>query len=36
LWIAAARLTNEAQTGMNFHMSPAAMDPEGFLRSFGQ
>lgn len=36
LWVAATQLANEAWTGMNFHMSPAAMDPEGFLKSFGQ
>jgi cytosine/adenosine deaminase-related metal-dependent hydrolase len=36
LWGAASGLAGEAQTGLNFHMSPAAMDPEGFLQSFGQ
>ncbi|HVX22675.1 MAG TPA: amidohydrolase family protein [Acidimicrobiales bacterium] len=36
LWKAAAGLAAEQGTGLNFHMSPAAMDPEGFLASFGQ
>ncbi len=36
LWSAASNLAKDAATGMNFHMSPAAMDPEGFLASFGQ
>lgn len=36
LWRAARRLADEHDTGVNFHMSPAAMDPEGFLASFGQ
>jgi cytosine/adenosine deaminase-related metal-dependent hydrolase len=36
LWRAAKRLADEHRTGLNFHMSPAAMDPEGFLASFGQ
>lgn len=36
LWRAASSLARDAGTGMNFHMSPAAMDPEGFLERFGQ
>lgn len=36
LWQAAAELARERGTGLSFHMSPAAMDPEGFLASFGQ
>ncbi|GAA3475596.1 hypothetical protein GCM10018966_001220 [Streptomyces yanii] len=29
-------LSIEYGTGFSFHMSPAAMDPEGFLASYGQ
>lgn len=36
LWRAAKQLSIEHGTGMSFHMSPAAMDPEGFLERFGQ
>jgi len=36
LWKAARGLAAEHGTGLNFHMSPAAMDPDGFLASFGQ
>lgn len=36
LWRAAKGLSVECGTGMSFHMSPAAMDPEGFLAAFGQ
>lgn len=36
LWRAAAGLARERSTGLNFHMSPAAMDPEGFLASYGE
>lgn len=36
LWRAAKALSVEHGTGMSFHMSPAAMDPEGFLERFGQ
>jgi cytosine/adenosine deaminase-related metal-dependent hydrolase len=36
LWRAAKGLSLECGTGMSFHMSPAAMDPEGFLAAFGQ
>jgi 5-methylthioadenosine/S-adenosylhomocysteine deaminase len=36
LWRAAKEAADEYDTGLNFHMSPAAMDPEGFLAQFGQ
>jgi 5-methylthioadenosine/S-adenosylhomocysteine deaminase len=36
LWRAAKDAADRHSTGLNFHMSPAAMDPEGFLRQFGQ
>lgn len=36
LWRAARGLADEHGTGFNFHMSPAAMDPEGFLASYGE
>ncbi|MGW1089513.1 amidohydrolase family protein [Streptomyces sp. NPDC002596] len=36
LWRAAKALSIEYGTGFSFHMSPAAMDPEGFLASYGQ
>lgn len=36
LWRAAAEAARRHGTGLNFHMSPAAMDPEGFLAQFGQ
>jgi len=36
LWKAARGLASEAGTGMNFHMSPAAMDPAHFLATFGE
>lgn len=36
LWKAAAALAHEKGTGMSFHMSPAASDPEGYARTFGQ
>jgi cytosine/adenosine deaminase-related metal-dependent hydrolase len=36
LWKAAASLAREYETGLNFHMSPAAMDPAGFLEQFGE
>ncbi|HLI15744.1 MAG TPA: amidohydrolase [Acidimicrobiales bacterium] len=36
LWRAARGLATERGTGLNFHMSPAAMDPKGFLESFGE
>ena len=36
LWRAAKEAADRYGTGMNFHMSPAAMDPEGFTAQFGQ
>lgn len=36
LWRAAKDAADRHSTGMNFHMSPAAMDPEGFMAQFGQ
>ena len=36
LWRAAKQMSLDHGTGFSFHMSPAAMDPEGFLASFGQ
>lgn len=36
LWRAAKQAADRHHTGLNFHMSPAAMDPEGFLAQFGQ
>ena len=36
LWRAAAELAARYGTGLNFHMSPAAMDPSGFLEQFGE
>lgn len=36
LWRAAAGAARHHETGLNFHMSPAAMDPEGFMSQFGQ
>lgn len=36
LWRAAADAARRHATGLNFHMSPAAMDPEGFLTQFGE
>jgi 5-methylthioadenosine/S-adenosylhomocysteine deaminase len=36
LWRAAKQLSLERDTGLSFHMSPAAMDPDGFLATFGQ
>lgn len=36
LWRAAKEAADRHQTGLSFHMSPAAIDPEGFLRQFGQ
>ncbi|HZQ59089.1 MAG TPA: amidohydrolase [Acidimicrobiales bacterium] len=36
LWKAAASLARDYETGFNFHMSPAAMDPAGFLEQFGE
>ena len=36
LWRAAKALSLQYDCGLSFHMSPAAMDPEGFLERFGQ
>ncbi len=36
LWKAARELATEQGTGMSFHMSPAKLDPEGFVAEFGQ
>lgn len=36
LWRAAKALADDRGTGLNFHMSPAQMDPDGFLAEFGQ
>jgi cytosine/adenosine deaminase-related metal-dependent hydrolase len=36
LWRAAKQAADAYATGLNFHMSPAAMDPEHFLATFGQ
>lgn len=36
LWAAAVRAAREWETGINFHMSHADGDPEGFLAQFGE
>lgn len=36
LWRAAKDLADHYKAGLNFHMSPAAMDPEGFLEAYGE
>jgi 5-methylthioadenosine/S-adenosylhomocysteine deaminase len=36
LWRAAKEAADRHGTGLNFHMSPAAMDPDGFLAQYGQ
>jgi cytosine/adenosine deaminase-related metal-dependent hydrolase len=36
LWRAARKAADEWETGLNYHMSPAAMDPDGFLAQFGE
>ena len=36
LWKAAAALSAEHGVGMSFHMSPAQLDPDGFIAEFGQ
>lgn len=36
LWLAARELATEHGVGMSFHMSPARLDPEGFVAEFGQ
>jgi 5-methylthioadenosine/S-adenosylhomocysteine deaminase len=35
LWRAARQLATEHGVGMSFHMSPAKLDPEGFVAEFG-
>ena len=36
LWKAARALADEHEVGMSFHMSPAKIDPDGFIAEFGQ
>ena len=36
LWKAAKALADEHQVGLGFHMSPATLDPDGFIAEFGQ
>lgn len=36
LWRAAKALADEHQVGLSFHMSPAQLDPDGFIAEFGQ
>ena len=36
LWNAARQLASEHGVGMSFHMSPAKIDPDGFIAEFGQ
>jgi 5-methylthioadenosine/S-adenosylhomocysteine deaminase len=36
LWRAAREAAVDRGVGLNFHMSPAPMDPEGFLEEFGE
>jgi cytosine/adenosine deaminase-related metal-dependent hydrolase len=36
LWKAAKALADEHGTGLSFHMSPAQLDPDGFIAEFGQ
>ena len=36
LWRAATELARNYNTGMSFHMSPATLDPDGFIAEFGQ
>ncbi len=36
LWRAARELATEYKSGMSFHMSPAMLDPDGFVAEFGQ
>ena len=35
LWRAARELATEHNVGLSFHMSPAKLDPEGFIAEFG-
>jgi cytosine/adenosine deaminase-related metal-dependent hydrolase len=36
LWLAARQLATDRGTGFSFHMSPAMLDPDGFIAEFGQ
>jgi cytosine/adenosine deaminase-related metal-dependent hydrolase len=36
LWKAAKELADSHGVGMSFHMSPAQLDPDGFIETFGQ
>ncbi len=36
LWRAARELATDRGVGMSFHMSPAMLDPDGFIEEFGQ
>ncbi len=36
LWKAAKALANDHGVGLSFHMSPAMLDPDGFIAEFGQ
>jgi cytosine/adenosine deaminase-related metal-dependent hydrolase len=36
LWRAAKALADERSVGLSFHMSPAQLDPDGFVAEFGQ
>ncbi len=36
LWSAARQLATDEGVGMSFHMSPAKIDPDGFIAEFGQ
>lgn len=36
LWKAAKALADENKVGLSFHMSPAQLDPDGFIAEFGQ
>ena len=36
LWLAARDLATERSTGFSFHMSPATLDPDGFVAAFGR
>ena len=36
LWKAARELATRHGTGLSFHMSPATLDPDGFIAEFGQ
>ena len=36
LWRAAREAADHHGVGLNFHMSPARLDPDGFIAEFGQ